>query len=164
MEALQYLDANGKGFVSINEMPEHFAQVSQAEKHWALANYLLVKGHFSYIAITGIQEYGYTLITPEYSAAIGHALGPMYQSQGVYMRDFSNGMAIVNPSSFNQTFTILLPSGVYQNLYGNELNVLTLAPQSGIVLLRKTPPTFDLFLHSDNTLLSLSPFQIFHSP
>jgi hypothetical protein len=119
-------------------MPEPFAQISQAEKQWALANYLLVKGRFSYIAITGIQEYGYTLMAPEYSAPVGHALGLMYQSQGVYMRDFSNGLAIVNPSSFGQTFNIILPSDVYQDLYGNKINLLTLEPQSGIVLLGKT--------------------------
>jgi hypothetical protein len=162
MEAFQYLDAHGKAFVSINEMPEHFAQVSQAEMQWALANYLLVKGQFSYIAITGIQEYGHQLIAPEYSADIGHALGPMYQSQGVYMRDFSNGLAIVNPSSFNQTFTIILSSGVYQDLYGEKVSLLTLEPQSGIVLLGKTAHTAYLFSDPGNALLNFSPTQIFH--
>ena len=164
MEAFQFLVANGKAFVSINEMPEPFAKVSQAEKQWALANYLLVKGQYSYIAITGIQEYGYTLMTPEYSAAIGHALGPMYQSQGVYMRDFSNGIAIVNPSSFDQTFNIILSSGVYQDLYGNKTNFLTLAPQTAVVLLGKTTHRSDLFPGPNNALLSLSQFQTNHAP
>jgi len=164
MEAYQFLVANGKAFVSINEVPEPFAKVSQAEKQWALANYLLVKGQYSYIAITGIQEYGYTLIAPEYSAPIGHALGLMYQSQGVYMRDFSNGIAIVNPSSFDQTFNIILASGVYQDLYGNKVNLLTLAPQTGIVLLGKTTHRSDLILGPKDALLSLSPFQIFRTP
>jgi hypothetical protein len=164
MQAYQFLDANGKGFVSINEMPERFFEVSQAEKQWALANYLLVKGQNSYIAITGIQEYGYTFFTPEYSAPIGYALGPMYESQGVAMRDFSNGKAIVNPSSFNQTFTILLPSGVYQDLYGNKINRLTLDAQSGIVLLGKSTPVSYLFYGRSNTLLNLPPVKIFNNP
>ena len=164
MAALQFLDANGKGFVSINEMPEYFSNVSQAEKQWALANYLLVKGQYSYIAISGIQEYGQTLITPEYSAAVGHALGPMYQSQGVYMRDFSNGLAIVNPSSDKQTFNIILPSGVYQDLYGNYLNLLALGPQSGIVLLGKTKHTADLFSAPGNAFPGFSLSQFFHIP
>jgi hypothetical protein len=155
MKAFQFLDANGKGFVSINEMPEHFAQVSQAEKQWALANYLLVKGKLSYIAICGIQEYNSLLITPEYSAAIGQALGPMYQSQGVYMRDFSNGKAIVNSSS-KDTSNIILPSGVYQDLYGNNVDTLTLDPQSGIVLLGKTTPTSYLFFGPNSNFRSLS--------
>ena len=137
IEVIQYLDAHGKGFVTINEMPEPFAQDSQAAMQWALANYLLVKGQYSYIAITGIQEDGHQLVVPEYSAAIGHPLGPMYQSQGVYMRDYSNGLAIVNPSSFGQTFNILLPGNKYQDLYGSKVSLLTLAPQSGIVLLKR---------------------------
>jgi hypothetical protein len=164
IESAQFLAANGKGFVSINEMPEPFAQVSQAEKQWALANYLLVKGQYSYIAITGIQEYGKTLLTPEYSANVGHALGPMYQSQGVYLRDFSNSLAIVNPSSFNQTFNIVLPSGVYQDLYGNKVDLLTLAPETGIVLLGKTTHRSDLIFGPKNAFLNLSPFQPFPVP
>ncbi|HVM71215.1 MAG TPA: putative glycoside hydrolase [Anaerolineales bacterium] len=163
IEGIQYLDANGKGFVSINEMPEPFAQVSQAEMQWALANYLLVKGQHSYIAITGIQEYGHQLIAPEYSAAIGHPLGPMYQSQGVYMRDYSNGLAIVNPSSFGQTFNILLPGRKYQDLYGSKVNLLTLAPQSGSVLL-KTAHASNLFFDPTAALLSSCLVQLFRFP
>ena len=164
MEAMQFLEAKGKGFVSINEMPEHFALVSQAEKQWALANYLLVKGQYSYIAITGIQEYGRTFITPEYSADIGHALGPMYQSQGVYMRDFSNGIAIVNPSSINQTFNIILRTGEYQDLYGNQLNLLALGPQSGIVLLGKPVHASNNLFNPNDAFLSLSLHQVFPFP
>jgi hypothetical protein len=136
MQALQSLDALGKGFVSINEMPEVFDAVSQAEKQWTLANYLLVKGRYSYIAITGVQEYGIIFTTPEYSAAIGHALNAMYLSQDVYMRDYSNGLAIVNPAS-SQSFAITLVPDIYQDLYGNNVDTITLEPHSGIVLLRK---------------------------
>jgi hypothetical protein len=144
MQAIQSLDALGKGFVSINEMPEDFDRISQAEIQWALANYLLVKGRYSYIAITGVQEYGIIFTTPEYSAAIGHALNAMYLSQDVYMRDYSNGLAIVNPSS-NQWFTITLPADTYQDLYGNDLDTITLEPHSGIVLLRKTAISYLVF-------------------
>jgi hypothetical protein len=137
MQALQSLEAMGKGFISINQMPEVFNLVSQKEKQWALANYLLVKSNLSFIAITGIQEYGRILTTPEYSAPIGYALNSMYQSQGVYMRDFSNGLVIVNPYA-RQSFTISLPAGIYQDLYGTFLDAITLEPQSGIVLLGST--------------------------
>jgi hypothetical protein len=134
IQALQSLDTNGKGFVTINEMPEPFAEVSLKEKQWALANYLLAKGEYSYIAITGIQEYGRIFTAPEYSATIGYALNSMYKDQGVFMRDFSTGKAIVNPSPY-QSFTISLPPGIYQDFYGNKLDSITLEPRSGIVLL-----------------------------
>jgi hypothetical protein len=80
------------------------------------------------------------------------------------MRDFSNGKAIVNPSSFNQKFTILLPSGVYQDLYGNKIDGLTLDAQSGIVLLGKSAPVSYLFNGRSKTILNLPPLQIFHNP
>jgi len=159
MQALESLDANGKGFVSINQMPEAFSQVSQAQKQWALANYLLVKGKYSYIAITGVQEYGHILTTPEYSATIGHALGVMVQSQNVYMRDFSNGLAIVNPSS-SQSFTITLLPDTYLDLYGNNLDTITLEPHSGIVLLKRTAPTSYLFFTPNHISLAIPPFHI----
>jgi hypothetical protein len=164
MTALQFLDANGKAFVSINEMPEHFAQVSQEEKQWALANYLMVKGRYSYIAITGIQEYGHTLIAPEYSADIGSALGPMYQSQGVYMRDFSNGMAIVNPSSLHQAVSISLPAGAFRDLYGNQINQLALGPRTGIVLLGRIARISYILSGPHSALFNFSPDSIISIP
>jgi hypothetical protein len=136
MQALQSLDELGKGFISINQFRKDFDEISQTEKQWALANYLLVKGKYSYIAITGYQEYGHLFTTPEYYAPIGYALNSMYLAQGVYMRDFSNGKAIVNPSS-DQSFAISLPTGVYQDLYNNNLDAVILEPHSGIVLLGK---------------------------
>jgi hypothetical protein len=162
MQALQSLDADGKGFVTINEMPEDFDMVTQAEKQWAIANYLLVKGRYSYIAITGVQEYGHLFITPEYSAAIGHAIAPMYQSQNVYMREFSSGIAIVNPSSV-QSFPIILLPGIYQDLYGNKVDTLTLGKRSGIVLIKRTS-AFDLFLSPGMISYILPPFQFNLSP
>jgi len=139
-------------------------KVSQAQKGVGARQLPLVKGQLSYIHHLWYPgEYNRLLITPEYSAAIGHALGPMYQSQGVYMRDFSNGKAIVNPSSYD-TFNIFLPSGVFQDLYGNNLDTLTLDPQSGIVLLGKTAPTPYLFFGPTNNFLSLSPIQISRIP
>jgi hypothetical protein len=136
MRAMQSLDGLGKGFVSINEMPVNFDQLTHEQINWALANYLLAKGRHSYIAITGIQEYGVLLDTPEYHAAIGYPVGAMYQVQQIYMRDFTNGLAIVNPSSVG-SFTITLPAGTFQDLYGEDAEVLLLEPHHGIVLLRK---------------------------
>jgi hypothetical protein len=159
MQALQALDEKGKGFVSINEMPEDFDQISQAEIQWALANYLLAKGRYSYIAISGVQEYGSIFITPEYATGIGHAPSVMYKSQNVYMRDFSNGLAIVNPSS-SQAFTITLIPNTYQDLYGDKVDTITLEPLSGIVLIRKTFLTYSHLFTFSKVAYSLPPFQI----
>ena len=137
----------------------------QAHSQWTLANYLLLKETHTYFTLTsdgddaslvGVRA-TLSWIRPEYTAAnvIGHAIPPVntpstpcgisrssvvsdptapYCSQGVYMRDYSNGKAIVNPDP-NNSYTITLPSG-YTDLYGNAVPTsLTLAPDSGIVML-----------------------------
>jgi hypothetical protein len=134
MQALQTYLESGHGLDLNNQEPVAFDSVTNAQVQWAMANYLLIKNNASYMYITGYQQYGYVFLRPEYSAQIGSAAGAMYQSQNVYMRDFTNGKAIVNPSS-SQSYTIALPQGTYNDLYGNAVNSVTLAPVSGIVLL-----------------------------
>ncbi len=54
------------------------------------------------------------------------------------MRDFTNGKAIVNPSS-TQTFHITLPPSTYKDCYSNGVPVVTLGIHSAIVLLGNRP-------------------------
>jgi hypothetical protein len=54
---------------------------------------------------------------PDYNIAIGSATGPMRAGQGAYSRAFTNGLAIVNPSSAPVTFT--LPAGKYKTVDGH---------------------------------------------
>ena len=154
MQVLQSLEANGKGIIIINQTHKDFSQATREEIQWALANYLLVKGSHSYLALMGYQEGGRILRTPETSAPIGHALNSMYASQGVAMRDFSSGLAIVNPSS-RQSFVVSLPPGIYIDLYGNLVDEIPLEPLSGIVLLRKATSAY---LHTplNNTNLAFA--------
>lgn len=116
-----------------------FSDLTQQQKQWTIANYLLVKGTHTYVYIArptdSGEDYGYLNVIPEYSAKVGHAINSMYRSQGVYMRDYSNGKTIVNPSSA-LAVSITLPPHRYKDLYGNTINtLLTLNPHSGIVLL-----------------------------
>ena len=134
MRAIQYLLSLGHGYFSINQEPVKFAQVTDAQAQWALANYLLVKSAASYLYICGVQEYGYLLIRPEYSAPIGAPTQGMYASQGVYQRGFTNGLALVNPSS-SHAYTVFL-AGPYHDLYGHRVgSQVMLPPHSGLVLL-----------------------------
>ena len=130
----------GHGWQDINQFGSSFSALTIAQKQWAIANYLLLKNSASWIYICGPQEYGTLLMAPEYTAQIGSPTNAFYQSQGVYMRDFTNGKAIVNPSS-NQSFTITLPVNTYKDLYGNLINSITLPAISGIVLLDTSPIT-----------------------
>ena len=133
-QALQAYLAQGHGWFMVNQEPVAFNQVTNDEVQWVLANYLLLKNNASYFYISGYQQYGYLNWRPEYTAPIGSASGQFYASQNVYMRDFTNGKAMVNPSS-TQTYTVTLPANTFQDLYGNAVNSVTLGIHSGIVLL-----------------------------
>jgi hypothetical protein len=124
----------GHGWQDINQFGASFSTLTNAQKQWAIANYLLLKNNASWIYICGPQEYGAMLMTPEYGAQIGSPTDAYYQSQSVYMRDFTNGLALVNPSA-SASYTVTL-SGAHHDLYGNAVgNQVTLAPASGMVLL-----------------------------
>jgi hypothetical protein len=124
----------GHGWQDVNQFGSSFSSLSTAQKQWAIANYLLLKSNASWIFICGPQEYGSLLMTSEYNAKIGSPTDVYHQSQDVYIRDFTNGMALVNPSA-SSSYTVTL-SGTHHDLYGNAVGPqVTLQPASGLVLL-----------------------------
>lgn len=124
----------GHGWQDINQFGSSFSTLSNAQKQWAIANYLLLKNSASWLYVCGPQEYGTLLMTPEYNAPIGSPTDTYYQSQHVYMRDFTNGLALVNPSA-NASYTVTL-SGTHHDLYGHAVgNQVTMPPASGLALL-----------------------------
>ncbi len=129
-----YLGTNGHGVIDINQEPVPFAKLTAAQVQWALANYLLEKNSASYLYVTGYQEYGHAYTRPEYAAPIGSTMGGMYPSQGVYMRTFTNGLTVVNPSS-TTSFALKFPAGTFKDLNGHAVVSVTLGPASGLVLL-----------------------------
>jgi hypothetical protein len=116
-----------------------FPSVGPAEIQWALASYLMGKGHTVGLFISTPKGYGSDVRYSEYNAQIGTPLGAMYQSQGVHFRNFSHGLSIVN-SSATTTHVVTLnpgPGYSYTDLYGNTASqTVTLIPNSGLVLLR----------------------------
>jgi hypothetical protein len=124
------------------------ANISLDEKNWAIGNYLLFKGSHDYLSmnamLNGGGDYGANTDVPEYATPIGHATGALYQSQNVYMRNYSNGLVLVNPSA-TSSFTVTLPA-TFTNLGGQAVGpMLTLAPTTAAVLYGPsviTPPNF----------------------
>lgn len=134
MQALEFNAGLGHGLFSINQEPVAFSGLTTAEVQWALANYLLVKNQASFLYICGTQEYGSLFLRPEYNAPIGTPVGTMRAWQSVFVRYFSQGMAIVNPSS--TAWRVVRLPATYHDLYGHTLRgSLRLAPASGLVLL-----------------------------
>jgi hypothetical protein len=132
---------DGKGLVLLNEEPYQVSSYitdtnlrARADLQWALANYLLVKYSHTYFWWGGTQQYGGpAFLEREYSAPIGSPTDDVHPAQGVYMRDYTGGLAIVNPDP-TQTRTISLGSG-YRDLYGHAVTQLVMGPHSGSVLL-----------------------------
>lgn len=139
VSVLSYVQSKGTCYMTNGEEPELTDQISQRERLWVIANYLLVKNRCTYMYITGFtsdgaQDYGRLITFPEYSIQIGHALGDRVKQHGLWMRQFSNGWSIVNP--YNRTITITTPAGQWVDVNGTPVGTsLTLSPQTGTVLL-----------------------------
>ena len=142
LEDLQYLDKVGKAF-DLNGIVSASGDqnVTEDQINWVLANYLLVKGAHSYTYIyagknTGAgaspSDYGTFYDRPQYHISIGQPTSAAVNSQGVMMRYYTRGLAIVNPSP-GQTFDVSLGKA-YRDTFGHVYTAVTLPPTSGIVL------------------------------
>jgi hypothetical protein len=101
---------------------------------WAIANYLLAKNRCTYMYMSGSQQYGSLVIFPEYSIPIGHPEGPMRRMQKVWGREYSGGLALVNP--YRKAAIVALPPGSYVDMNGNPIGpTLMMERQTGQVLL-----------------------------
>lgn len=131
----------GKRVVLINEEPyrvhafmTNTNRRARRDLQWVLANYLLVKYSHTYFWFGGVQQYGYPVFEQrEEMVDLGKPRGDMRPSQGVYVRFFTKGMALVNPSP-TKWFTVSLGNGTYKTLYGQNVNSVTMSPHSGLVL------------------------------
>jgi hypothetical protein len=111
-----------------------------ATRTYYLANYLLVKGHHTYLdyfAGGPLEWY------PEWTIDLGAPSGPQATdvssllSGGVYRRDFAKGTVLVNPSSSPVTVTIqgnqVLPQGGGAiDMAGTEPGTVTTAPVTAV--------------------------------
>src|SRR5216683_911074 len=98
--------------------------------------YLTGKEHSAALFTSTIQGYGADLRYDEYNIQIGSPKGPMYQTQNVYMRDYSHGLSIVNPSATDSYMVTLNADGHYRDVSGDLVGqTITMPPHSGMVLL-----------------------------
>ena len=104
------------------------------------------------IFLTCVQCYGggcggignFSVWEPEWDAKIGFPLDePMCNEVGVWSRNYSSGLSLVNPNNTHEV-EFELPSSskaghvyVWRDVYGNAVGGnVTLAPATGMVLLR----------------------------
>lgn len=140
MAVLQSVENRGVCYMTNGEESGLTADIPQSARLWVIANYLLVKNKCTYMYMTGFttgggQDYGSLITFPEYTIQIGHPTGVMKKSQGVWARNYSGGLALVNP--YYGTATVTLPAGSWVDVNGNPVGpTLTMAGQTGEVLLK----------------------------
>ena len=108
------------------------SNISSGQMLWALANYLLVKGHHAYTTIVGEQQYGQFYDHPELHLAVGSPRGDFAANGCVYQRLYTKAIVLVNPAS-NAACTVTLPSA-YRSATGATVTSVTLAPFAGAIL------------------------------
>ena len=126
----------GLAYYNINYI-ERFPP-TQEQVNWILGSFLMAREHSAYIVIMEQPTENYLYPTwphlPEYDVSVGHPCAEMTMSQGVYVRDFSYGMSVVNPSYFD-SYVFELPDGNFTDLYGTPVETYVwLPPATGQVL------------------------------
>jgi hypothetical protein len=134
----------GVAYYSVNYLDT--TPPTQEQLNWILGSFLMARQHSAYMVIT---EHNYDIFPhpswphrPEYDVDVGHPCGEMTRSQGVYVRDFSNGMSVVNPSDY-VSYAFTLPPGNFTDLYGTPVeNDIFLEPLTAKVLVSAEPRCF----------------------
>ncbi len=124
-------------YVSINTTAGLFSDVSESEITWILANFLLVRGEHSYLAITGNKYTGELLgYPPSFNPPVGRPLEDSHQQGSVYLRNYEHGVVVVNPSS-KTSASFTAPAGNWTDSRGSPVSgMIKLKPRSGLILLR----------------------------
>ncbi len=129
-----------KGYISINQVEGAVEKADPAQIEWVIANFLLTRGPQSLLAITPFidkkaiyQEFHYR---PEMNVNIGSPVDNAVQQQKAWIRKFTKGMVVVNPSAA-ETITITLPRGKWKTISGQiQQSALQVPPACGFVLTR----------------------------
>jgi len=132
------VQANRGCYMENGEEPGLSKAITQPERLWVVANYLLIRDDCTYVWMSGFtknggQDYGRILLYPEYELAVGKPKGSARDAGGAWERPYGSGLALVNPSDRDVKIP-LQRSYVDEN--GNEYSgSITLARQTGQILL-----------------------------
>jgi hypothetical protein len=134
------VQSNNGCYMENGEEPALSKDMTQAERLWVVANYLLIRDDCTYVWMSGFtknggQDYGRILLYPEYSLDVGKPLGDAQATGRAWERLYSNGLALVNPSNFSAK---VLLKGEYVDENGRRYSgEITLAKSTGQILLNR---------------------------
>ena len=115
------------------------ADVPPDEASWMLGNFLLMRGPQSYFAALRDGDGKGPLHYPAtFNPHVGHPISEATQIDGGgWMRRYSGGLVVVNPSS-KSSLSFALPDGNWADISGNPVEgALAIAPASAAVLIRR---------------------------
>jgi hypothetical protein len=125
---------------SVNPSTATAAQVATLLK-FCYAGFLLCMNAKAYWSWTANSMNWYSDLYGGYQSImdtdIGQPTGAYYSSQSVYMRDFTNGRVLFNPSANSYTISL---GKTYYLLDGTPVTSVVLQPHSGGILLTGTAP------------------------
>jgi hypothetical protein len=90
--------AKQKVYISINRVCVGPAKLASSDINWIVANFLLVRGPRSYLAIVENNKYGRYVDIKPLAASIGAPVGSRRQIGGLFVRRYERGIVLVNPS------------------------------------------------------------------
>jgi hypothetical protein len=130
--------AKEKPLIVIDYVCPHSADMTPAALDWSLANYLLLKGDRTYLAIRPLTTEKGPLYDPaQLHVKTGPADGDFTQRDGAFYRQFAQALALVNPSSTRSVTFDLGSSDGWRDLRGvAHSGRVTLSPASGLVLVK----------------------------
>jgi Hypothetical glycosyl hydrolase family 15 len=137
---IRAVQANNGCYMENGEEPALSKDITQAERLWVVANYLLTRDDCTYVYISGFtrsgaQDYGRLLLYPEYDLAVGKPVDLAKSVRGAWQRVYTGGLALVNPSEHSVTIAL---QGTYVDENGRRYSrSITLAKTSGEILLKQ---------------------------
>lgn len=108
---IRAVQSNRGCYVENGEEPSLSKAITQTERLWVAANYLLTRDDCTYVWMSGFtkngaQDYGRILLYPEYRLPVGRPIGPPQRVGGAWLRTYSGGLALVNPTERGVTIAL----------------------------------------------------------
>jgi len=137
---IRAVQANGGCYTENGEEPSLSKDITQRERLWVVANYLLIRDNCTYVWMSGFtksgaQDYGRILIYPEYRLAVGKPVAVATRAGAAWTRSYSGGLALVNPSNHRVTIPL---DGNYTDEDGRRFTgSIALRAETGQILLKQ---------------------------
>jgi len=129
--------AQTRSLILVNQACSRYESIERSMLEWVIANYLLIRGTSTYLAVTGEQEYG-TLLNPvKLRADVGSPISRLLdgETELIKYRHYEKGLVIVNGDP-SRRYTFKLDH-IYKDMNGQFVPFeVNMEPVSAAILMR----------------------------